>query len=111
MESEADMGAGMLSTEISTRRRSHSVSDDYSVQKTNGIIFNHLKNSRNIFFIVQKDDATECKYVAVQVIYLHMAFYIILENWIPHFGEEIKIFTAKILCGQFYWSIHSRLLR
>uniref|UniRef100_A0A1I8BNB3 Leucine carboxyl methyltransferase 1 n=1 Tax=Meloidogyne hapla TaxID=6305 RepID=A0A1I8BNB3_MELHA len=47
MESEADFGNGLLSTEVGHRRRSTSVSDDYSVQKTN-------------------DDATECKFVAVQ---------------------------------------------
>lgn len=48
MESEAEMGSGHLSTSISLRRRSASVSDDYSVQKTN-------------------DDATESKYFAIQV--------------------------------------------
>uniref|UniRef100_A0A914LWB8 Leucine carboxyl methyltransferase 1 n=1 Tax=Meloidogyne incognita TaxID=6306 RepID=A0A914LWB8_MELIC len=47
MESEADFGNGLLSSEVGHRRRSTSVSDDYSVQKTN-------------------DDATECKFVAVQ---------------------------------------------
>lgn len=41
MEAEADFGLGLLGTEVSHRRRSTSVSDDYSVQKTN-------------------DDATEC---------------------------------------------------
>jgi hypothetical protein len=49
MESEAHLGSGLLSTEVSHRRRSTSLSEDYSVQKTN-------------------DDATECKYVAAQVI-------------------------------------------
>uniref|UniRef100_A0A915N101 [phosphatase 2A protein]-leucine-carboxy methyltransferase n=1 Tax=Meloidogyne javanica TaxID=6303 RepID=A0A915N101_MELJA len=44
---EADFGNGLLSSEVGHRRRSTSVSDDYSVQKTN-------------------DDATECKFVAVQ---------------------------------------------
>ncbi|KAH7728201.1 leucine carboxyl methyltransferase [Aphelenchoides avenae] len=47
MDAEADLGDGMLGASISCRRRSASVSDDYSVQKTN-------------------DDATESKYVAVK---------------------------------------------
>ena len=47
MESEAILD-GELGEEIATRRRSHSFSDDYSVQKTN-------------------DDATHCKAAAVQV--------------------------------------------
>ena len=54
MESEADFGNGLLSTEVGhRRRRSASVSDDYSVQKTN-------------------DDATECKFVAVQVVFYEL---------------------------------------
>lgn len=48
MESEAVLGDGHLGAEIGIRRRSASVSDDYSVQKTN-------------------DDATECKYAAIKV--------------------------------------------
>lgn len=48
MESETDAAPGLLNSTISCRRRSASVSDDYSVQKTN-------------------DDATESKYAAVQV--------------------------------------------
>lgn len=48
METEADLGDNELSTSISHRRRSASVSDDYSVQKTN-------------------DDATESKFSAVKV--------------------------------------------
>uniref|UniRef100_A0A915ED73 Leucine carboxyl methyltransferase 1 n=1 Tax=Ditylenchus dipsaci TaxID=166011 RepID=A0A915ED73_9BILA len=50
METEADLGDGLLSSSISIRRRSASVSDDYSVQKTN-------------------DDATESKFAAVQLKY------------------------------------------
>lgn len=48
MESAADVGSGLLSSSINIRRRSASVSDDYSVQKTN-------------------DDATESKFSAIQV--------------------------------------------
>lgn len=61
MEPEAELGDGYLGTEIGIRRRTTSVSDDYSVQKTN-------------------DDATECKYIASKVIlhlfssYLHVYF-------------------------------------
>lgn len=58
MESEAEMGSGHLSTSISLRRRSASVSDDYSVQKTN-------------------DDATESKYFAIQVCKKYI-FYVFL---------------------------------
>jgi len=50
MDSESDQTAGQLGLSISERRRAASVSDDYSVQKTN-------------------DDATESKYVAVQLKY------------------------------------------
>uniref|UniRef100_A0A915BYA0 Leucine carboxyl methyltransferase 1 n=1 Tax=Parascaris univalens TaxID=6257 RepID=A0A915BYA0_PARUN len=50
MDQEADMGDGQLSAQIGFRRRSTSVSDDYSVQKTN-------------------DDATECKFAAVSLNY------------------------------------------
>ncbi|KAL3104210.1 hypothetical protein niasHS_002237 [Heterodera schachtii] len=50
MEAEADFDSGLLRTEVSHRRRSASVSEDYSVQKTN-------------------DDATECKFVAAQLGY------------------------------------------
>uniref|UniRef100_A0A914GUF6 Leucine carboxyl methyltransferase 1 n=1 Tax=Globodera rostochiensis TaxID=31243 RepID=A0A914GUF6_GLORO len=55
METEADFGSGMLRTEVSHRRRSASVSEDYSVQKTN-------------------DDATECKFVAAQLGYYNDKF-------------------------------------
>lgn len=48
MEPEAELGDGYLGTKIGIRRRLASVSDDYSVQKTN-------------------DDATECKYIASKV--------------------------------------------
>ena len=48
MESEAELGSGLLGTEVSHRRRATSVTEDYSVQKTN-------------------DDATEAKYLVVQV--------------------------------------------
>lgn len=47
MDPEADLGDGKLSAEVGMRRRSASISDDYSVQKTN-------------------DDATECKYTAAK---------------------------------------------
>lgn len=50
MESEAEFGHGELLTTVGHRRRTTSISDDYSVQKTN-------------------DDATECKMVAVQLGY------------------------------------------
>uniref|UniRef100_A0A915PHD0 Leucine carboxyl methyltransferase 1 n=1 Tax=Setaria digitata TaxID=48799 RepID=A0A915PHD0_9BILA len=55
MEPEAELGDGYLGTEIGTRRRSASVSDDYSVQKTN-------------------DDATECKYIASKLNYFKDAY-------------------------------------
>ena len=48
MEGEAALGDAHLGAQVGIRRRSTSVSDDYSVQKTN-------------------DDATECKYAAVKV--------------------------------------------
>ncbi|CEF69464.1 Leucine carboxyl methyltransferase 1 [Strongyloides ratti] len=47
MDNERDSGNSYLLSEIHTRRRQNSFTDDYSVQKTN-------------------DDATECKYVAVK---------------------------------------------
>ncbi|VDN41909.1 unnamed protein product [Gongylonema pulchrum] len=47
MEPEAGHGESRLGAEIGLRRRSTSISDDYSVQKTN-------------------DDATECKYIAAK---------------------------------------------
>ncbi|CAK5074772.1 unnamed protein product [Meloidogyne enterolobii] len=68
MESEADFGNGLLSTEVGHRRRSTSVSDDYSVQKTN-------------------DDATECKFVAVQVILFRVFYYKSLGRMIFLHGE------------------------
>ncbi|VIO88806.1 Uncharacterized protein BM_BM1736 [Brugia malayi] len=55
MEPEAELGDGYLGTEIGIRRRSASVSDDYSVQKTN-------------------DDATECKYIASKLNYFKDAY-------------------------------------
>ncbi|OZC10191.1 leucine carboxyl methyltransferase [Onchocerca flexuosa] len=55
MESEAELGDGHLGTEIGIRRRSISISDDYSVQKTN-------------------DDATECKYIASKLNYFKDAY-------------------------------------
>ncbi len=48
MEPTTETDEGHLSASICERRRSSSVSDDYSVQKTN-------------------DDASECKWSAVQV--------------------------------------------
>uniref|UniRef100_A0A0K0DXU6 Leucine carboxyl methyltransferase 1 n=1 Tax=Strongyloides stercoralis TaxID=6248 RepID=A0A0K0DXU6_STRER len=47
MDNERDTGNSYLLNEIHTRRRQNSLTDDYSVQKTN-------------------DDATECKFVAVK---------------------------------------------
>uniref|UniRef100_A0A1I7W271 Leucine carboxyl methyltransferase 1 n=2 Tax=Loa loa TaxID=7209 RepID=A0A1I7W271_LOALO len=55
MESEAELGDSYLGTEIGIRRRSTSISDDYSVQKTN-------------------DDATECKYIASKLNYFKDAY-------------------------------------
>ncbi|KAM3728472.1 Leucine carboxyl methyltransferase [Dirofilaria immitis] len=55
MEPEAELGDGYLGTEIGIRRRSLSISDDYSVQKTN-------------------DDATECKYIASKLNYFKDAY-------------------------------------
>ena len=48
MEAEAEITDNQLSAQINTRRRSASVSDDYSVQKTN-------------------EDATDSKYSAIKV--------------------------------------------
>jgi hypothetical protein len=48
MDAEADLDDGILSATVGGRRRTASISDDYSVQKTN-------------------DDATESKFAAVQV--------------------------------------------
>ncbi|KAK6747923.1 hypothetical protein RB195_000870 [Necator americanus] len=50
MEPEASFPDEVLSESVSMRRRSHSFSDDYSVQRTN-------------------DDATQCKFAAVQLGY------------------------------------------
>uniref|UniRef100_A0A1I7XG67 Acyl_transf_3 domain-containing protein n=1 Tax=Heterorhabditis bacteriophora TaxID=37862 RepID=A0A1I7XG67_HETBA len=50
LESEASIANEHLSASVSMRRRSHSISDDYSVQRTN-------------------DDATQCKFTAVQLNY------------------------------------------
>uniref|UniRef100_A0A0R3RW55 Leucine carboxyl methyltransferase 1 n=1 Tax=Elaeophora elaphi TaxID=1147741 RepID=A0A0R3RW55_9BILA len=55
MEPEAELGDGYLGTEVGIRRRSVSISDDYSVQKTN-------------------DDATECKYIASKLNYFKDAY-------------------------------------
>ena len=55
MDGEASLGDGRLGAEIGLRRRSGSVSDDYSVQKTN-------------------DDATESKYAAVKLNYWYDSF-------------------------------------
>lgn len=80
MESEADLDAGMLSTEVSHRRRTTSVSEDYSVQKTN-------------------DDATECKYVAVQQKYYSDTF---IGAFIHSCTEKIHRRDPEITRG--YWA-------
>lgn len=74
MEDEAH-----LDTNIEIRRRSTSVSDDYSVQKTN-------------------DDATESKYSAVKVGYWEDRF---LKNFIVN-TENIHRRAPEILRG--YWA-------
>ncbi|CAD5229468.1 unnamed protein product [Bursaphelenchus okinawaensis] len=82
METEADLGDNELSASISCRRRSASVSDDYSVQKTN-------------------DDATESKFSAVKVGYW-------ADSFIHHFivnPEHIHRRAPEILRG--YWARHA----
>uniref|UniRef100_A0AC34FQX9 Leucine carboxyl methyltransferase 1 n=1 Tax=Panagrolaimus sp. ES5 TaxID=591445 RepID=A0AC34FQX9_9BILA len=76
MDDEADLGDGPLSAEIGIRRRSASVSDDYSVQKTN-------------------DDATESKYAAVKLNYWY-------DNFIDHFVHGVHKRDPEISCG--YWA-------
>ncbi|VDN06331.1 unnamed protein product [Thelazia callipaeda] len=79
MESEAELGDGHLSDEIGIRRRSASISDDYSVQKTN-------------------DDATECKYIASKLNYFN-------DTFIHHFiltGESNLRRDPEISRG--YWA-------
>jgi [phosphatase 2A protein]-leucine-carboxy methyltransferase len=71
MDGEADLGS-----EIGLRRRSASVSDDYSVQKTN-------------------DDATESKYAAVKLNYWY-------DNFIDHFVHGVHKRDPEISCG--YWA-------
>lgn len=77
MESEADFGDGLLSSEVGHRRRSTSFSDDYSVQKTN-------------------DDATESKFVAVQVCFLQWIVGWISSNFSPLFYCFVK-FSKNII--------------
>ncbi|CAD5234339.1 unnamed protein product [Bursaphelenchus xylophilus] len=82
MEAEADLGDNELSASISCRRRSASVSDDYSVQKTN-------------------DDATESKFSAVKVGYWS-------DPYIHHFivnPDNIHRRAPEILRG--YWARHA----
>ncbi|CAJ0586583.1 unnamed protein product, partial [Mesorhabditis spiculigera] len=55
MDTEADFGDNALGGQIQMRRRTNSSTDDYSVQKTN-------------------DDATQCKYAAVQLHYFEDPF-------------------------------------
>lgn len=82
METEADLGDNELSTSISHRRRSASVSDDYSVQKTN-------------------DDATESKFSAVKTGYWSDPFihYFIVNQ------DHIHRRAPEILRG--YWARHA----
>ncbi|KAF7638857.1 Leucine carboxyl methyltransferase 1 [Meloidogyne graminicola] len=76
MESEADFGDGLLSSEVGHRRRSTSFSDDYSVQKTN-------------------DDAAESKFVAVQQKYYS-------DNFIGAFIHSAQHRDPEIVRG--YWA-------
>lgn len=80
MESEADLGDGQLSAHIGTRRRSASISDDYSVQKTN-------------------DDATECKYAAVKLGYYNDEY---LSRFVLACGEHAGRRDPEISRG--YWA-------
>uniref|UniRef100_A0AC35TP95 Leucine carboxyl methyltransferase 1 n=1 Tax=Rhabditophanes sp. KR3021 TaxID=114890 RepID=A0AC35TP95_9BILA len=68
MEGESDSHETYLSPQIDRRRRHSSVSDDYSVQKTN-------------------DDATECKHVAVQLNYWEDPF---ISKFVPSHSEQHK---------------------
>jgi [phosphatase 2A protein]-leucine-carboxy methyltransferase len=76
MDGEANGDNGPLSAEIGLRRRSASISDDYSVQKTN-------------------DDATESKYAAVKLNYWY-------DNFIDHFTHGVHKRDPEISCG--YWA-------
>uniref|UniRef100_A0AC34RC35 Leucine carboxyl methyltransferase 1 n=2 Tax=Panagrolaimus sp. JU765 TaxID=591449 RepID=A0AC34RC35_9BILA len=76
MESEAALGDDHLGAQVGMRRRSESVSDDYSVQKTN-------------------DDATECKYAAIKLNYWY-------DNFIDHFAHGVHRRDPEISCG--YWA-------
>jgi len=76
MEGEAALGDAHLGAQVGIRRRSASVSDDYSVQKTN-------------------DDATECKYAAVKLNYWY-------DNFIDHFAHAVPKRDPEISCG--YWA-------
>ncbi|KAI1716248.1 leucine carboxyl methyltransferase domain-containing protein [Ditylenchus destructor] len=80
MESEADLGSGHLGTSISIRRRSASVSDDYSVQKTN-------------------DDATESKFAAIQLGYWQDKF---ISNFVYACTDNIHRRDPEISRG--YWA-------
>ncbi|KAI6173241.1 ER membrane protein complex subunit 4 [Aphelenchoides besseyi] len=82
MEAEANLGDNQLGSSISMRRRSASVSDDYSVQKTN-------------------DDATESKFSAVKAGYWEDKF---LQNFIVN-PSHIHRRAPEILRG--YWARHA----
>ncbi|VDM47708.1 unnamed protein product [Toxocara canis] len=80
MDQEAELGDGQLSVQIGCRRRSASISDDYSVQKTN-------------------DDATECKFAAVKLKYYKDEF---VKRFILGCGENISRRDPEISRG--YWA-------
>uniref|UniRef100_A0A7E4ZVB2 Leucine carboxyl methyltransferase 1 n=1 Tax=Panagrellus redivivus TaxID=6233 RepID=A0A7E4ZVB2_PANRE len=76
MEGEAALGDGSFGAEVGVRRRSASISDDYSVQKTN-------------------DDATESKYAAVKLNYYY-------DNFIDYFTHGVHRRDPEISTG--YWA-------
>ncbi|CAI4224059.1 unnamed protein product [Auanema sp. JU1783] len=80
METEASCDDEHLSATVSTRRRSHSVSDDYSVQCTN-------------------DDATQCKYAAIQLKYWEDPF---LERFLSAASDKKIRRDPEISIG--YWA-------
>ncbi|MFH4983633.1 hypothetical protein AB6A40_010342 [Gnathostoma spinigerum] len=80
MDPEAMLGDAELSANVGLRRRSSSISDDYSVQKTN-------------------DDATECKFAAVKLNYYADEF---LRHFMHITSEQVIRRDPEISMG--YWA-------
>ncbi|TKR80683.1 hypothetical protein L596_014717 [Steinernema carpocapsae] len=80
MEDEAKLDDGQLRVQIGMRRRSTSVSEDYSVQKTN-------------------DDATECKFSAVKLNYWEDEF---LSRFV-HAQTPSELYRDPEICRG-YWA-------